>query len=475
MGADAPGTLFRPHLAHAGACYGSPDGPAKMSTSTQSQNLRKLFLIVGIGMTLSAAAAVVFLLTASGPGGVFGAELQLTGATSPWEAPPFAAAPVKLAGDRWLSVPARGADGTIFGLVRGPDGGALVKLDEATGDTIWRTSAGPGLGEFTRDDGWRLDEKFPALPLALAGDGVYLVAWQRAWALVAAKDGAIVKAGALTEAMPPVSAEGGACQVADGFWISLEDGRDGGVTLSAAGVLGEVRSERPSNCRRSGGGGGVFMASPLQNARAATELGFPTEICAETRKGRIIRENANCTDLRSDGDPAHAMLLRRNDPVIRDGDDWRLYRIPPGSAEYADIVGYELAWPHVFLSMAAWRHVTVTNDPAPTSFAPKRVENSREARESVGCMSREGKLLWQRTLHSGPYVPLGGEVGHQQSLAQHRSLLLASHRDSPVQSIYVVKPGMLLAVDQATGAPRFQVGAPLPTRGVTEAGAPPGP
>jgi hypothetical protein len=205
----------------------------------------------------------------------------------------------------------------------------------------------------------------------------------------------------------------------------------------------------------------VFAASPLQNAHAA-DLTFPTEICAETKKGRIIRENAYCTDLRTDGDPAQAMMLRWGDPVMRDGDDWRRYRMLVGNSEFATIVGYELAWPHAFLSMAAWRHVTVTNNPAPTSFEPKRVENTREARESVGCLSRDGELLWHRTLHSGPFVELGGGVGHQESLAQHRSLLLASHRDSPVQSIYVVKPGLLLAVDQATGAPRFQVGAALP-------------
>ena len=426
------------------------------------------------GLTMSKSRTVIIVLLAISGVLAVGAsrcfasadhEVSLTGAvTNTWDVAPFPAAPVTLP-DTWASIPTRGADGTLFGLVQNNGAGALVKLDEATGRVLWRVALDPPPPSFARTDGWRVDEVFPAVPLTLAGDGVYLVAWSRDWVLVSSADGTLRGRGSFPENVPPVSAVGGVCRIAEGFWIGVEDDRDGGIVLGAGGKLAGGRSDRPPDCLPAGAREDVEVMSPLQNAHASSET-YPPEVCGRYNKiSRTMGGNAWCSDMRSDGGPERSVMLKSLDPVFREDGGWRRVDL---SGEVMNrkvdfdprILGFELAWPHAFFDMVEHRSQTTEIHPSADSFEPKRVEQREEVIEIVASITREGALVWARSMYHGPMAATTDSI--HDNMLQYRSLLLASHPDSPVRNLYVLKPGLLLAVDQATGTPLFQVGSALP-------------
>ncbi|MDC0716255.1 hypothetical protein [Nannocystis bainbridge] len=392
-------------------------------------------------------------------------KVFLTGAvTNTWDVVSFPAAPVTLP-DTWASIPTRDADGSLFGLVQSNGAGALVKLDEATGRVLWRVALDPQPPSFARIDGWRVEEVFPAVPLTLAGDGVYLIAWSRDWVLVSSADGTLRKRGSFPEKVPPVSAVGGVCRIAEGFWIGVEDDRDGGIVLGAAGELASGRSDRPPDCLPAGARKNVEMMSPLQNAHASSET-YPPEVCGKYNKiNRRSEGNAWCSDMRSDGGPERTVMLKTFDPVFREDGGWRHVDfsgdVMNREVDFEPrILGFELAWPHAFFDMVEHRSQTMENRPSADSFEPKRVEQRDEVIEIVASITRDGALAWARSMYHGPMAATTDSI--HDNMLQYRSLLLASHPDSPVRNLYILKPGMLLAVDQATGTPLFQVGTALP-------------
>ncbi|MDC0670608.1 hypothetical protein [Nannocystis radixulma] len=383
-----------------------------------------------------------------------------------WSVPAFDPAPVVLPGASWASIPARTADGKVAGWVHEGAEGKFVALDEASGRVLWQVSTGPVPADLVRKDGWRVKELVPAVPLTLAGPGVYLVAGNRTWMLVA-EGGASVKTGNFPSQVPP--ATGAACLVGGDFWIAIADERDGGVMLSAAGVLADARSDRPAGCLPAGDGGDAKSISAMQNAHADPTpyaaddrlRGYPEDACGRYSGGRVYGREY-CSDMRTtDGDPKRAVMLHVSDVVFRREDDWLLVRLPPYAAGIdfkPSIVGFELSWPRAFFDMTEYRHVTAQNNPSSTSFEAKQVEQRIERIELVASIARTGELLWARSVVRGD-MPTASP---NPSDNLYHSLLLASHAGSPAQNLYIFKPGMLLAVDQATGAPRFQVGAPLP-------------
>ncbi|WAS99043.1 hypothetical protein [Nannocystis punicea] len=388
-----------------------------------------------------------------------------------WSVPAFDPAPVVLTGASWASIPARTADGKVAGWVHEGAEGKFVALDEASGRVLWQVSTGPVPADLVRKDGWRIKELVPAVPLTLAGPGVYLVAGNRTWMLVA-EGGASVKTGNFPSQVPP--ATGAACLVGGDFWISIADDRDGGVMLSAAGVLADVRSDRPAGCLPAGHGTELKIISALQNAHADPTpyapddwvRGYPPEVCGKYNKSKMRRTgNEWCSDMRTtDGDPKRSVMIHISDPVFREEDEWRMVTLPDqysGGIDFnPSIVGFELSWPRAFFDMTEYRHVTAQNNPSSTSFEAKKVEQRTEVTEIVASIARTGELQWARSVWRGDMARVSPDFSENWSYT--RSLLLASHAGSPTQNLYVFKPGMLLAVDQATGAPRFQVGAPLP-------------
>lgn len=430
----------------------------------------RIILIFVAGYLVIASVAVLFMRSSGllGPG-----EQPLTGpVVDTWSVPNFDTPPVVLPGVTWASLPTRNPDGTVAGFGHQDGKGVFVKLDEATGRELWRADTGPLPESFVRKEGWRFDERAPAVPLTLAGPGVYLVAWDRVWILVP-EGGGEVKTGTFPEKVPPVSPLGGVCLVDGSFWIAIQDGRDGGVMLSAAGVLADVRSDRPASCLPAGDLEETYVISPLQNAHADPrpyaaddhQKGYPVEVCGKwSSQSRRKHGREYCSDMRTDGGPEQAVMIHISDPVFRDGEDWRVIDLPDGIGGRVDfdprIIGYELAFPRAFFDMTEYRNVTVQNNPAPNSFEPQKTEQRTDVAEVVASISRAGELQWARSFPHQQLATVSSNF--YDNVAYYRSLLLASHASSPVKNLYIFKPGMLLAVDQATGAARFQIGAPLP-------------
>lgn len=440
-----------------------------------NRTVRNVLIAGAVVSTLAASYVAMKIMTSDG-GFIslpFSDESMLSGPPfDAWNTPAFEPAPVVLPGASWSSIPARTADGSVVGLVQDRGQGSFVKLAESDGRVLWQLPTGPVPDTLSRSDAWRVGEVAPAVPLTLAGPGVYLVAGGRTWLLVA-DTGASFKSGNFPEAVPPVAPGGGACLVDGKFWIAIEDGRDGGVFLAPDGTLAATRSDRPASCRRLDSGGTSRSVSPLQNAGpvptppAADDhtQGYPLDHCGKySKQSRAKFGREYCSDLRSDGPDEHAIVLKIGDPTFRDGDSWQHIRMPDnnlgGSASKPDVVGFELAYPRAFFNLAAYRRTTRENNPSPSSFEPRRVENITEVIELVASISRTGELQWARRVQLVPLPAVSSTF--YDNVVHQRSLLLASHPESPTQNLYLFKPGHLLAVDQATGAPRFQVGAPYP-------------
>lgn len=385
-----------------------------------------------------------------------------------WAVPAFSAPPTVLPGTTWASIPARGSDGSVAGLVDDKGEGKFVVLHEGNGSVRWQISIGPMPSSFLRTEKWAPRASVPNVPLTLRGPSSYLVAWARTWLLVA-DSGTSFKIGEFPAAVPPTRAYGGVCLVDEGFWIAVDDGRNGGIVLSAAGVPANVRSDRPTTCPGAGTTS-LYAISPQQNAHAILDKiapadssgGYPNEVCSR-QKGKS-RSNEFCSDMRSDGPSVQAAMLMAGGPVFRDGSDWQLVRlpIPDDGVDFSPrIVGYELAFPRAFFDMVEYRFSNRENNPAPGSFESKQVEPVTEVVEIVASISRAGRLEWARTVRHGASARVSN-FEFADTIADFRSLLFASHPSSPTQNLYIFKPGMLLAVDQMTGEPRFQIGIAVP-------------
>lgn len=442
-------------------------------------------ILIGVGVVLTGAMSFMVLTLMTSFGGYidmpFDGEVLLSGpVVDTWSVPAFAAAPVVLPGASWASIPARGADGSVAGWVHEGGQGSFVKLDERSGAVQWRLATGPVPASMVRSDGWRAREVAPAVALTLAGEGQYLVAWSRTWLLVAG-DGRSFKTGNFPDAVPEVAPFGGVCLVDGQFWIGIADGRDGGVMLSPAGVLADVRSDRPATCLGAGGGGEGAI-SPLQNAHADPGVyaaddrvrGYPEEVCGKSNKGSRKKGREYCDQLRTDGPIEQAVMMHISNLVFRDGADWLTVRLPhsfEGGVDFhPQVTGFELAWPRAFFDMVEYRNTVTENDPAAGSFEARKVEKGTEVIEVIASVARSGELQWARSVERGPLASVSATF--RDNMVQSQSLLLASHPGSAVQNLYVFKPGMLLAVDQVSGAPRFQVGAAYPAAVVAVTAAP---
>ncbi|MDC0720129.1 hypothetical protein [Nannocystis bainbridge] len=426
-------------------------------------------LLIGSLVVSATSAAMCSLLWREGY-----EETYLKGpVVDTWSVPAIDPAPVVLPGAAWASIPARTADGKVAGWIHEGAEGKFIALDEATGRVLWHAATGPVPDDLVRSDGWRRGERVPAVAAALAGPGVYLVAANRKWMLIA-EGGGSVKTGDLPAQIPALT--GAACLVDGNFWLGIADERDGGVMLSAAGVLADVRSDRPAGCFHAGDDrdSDLKVISPLQNAHADPtpypaddhSRGYPPEVCGRYSKTQMKRTgNAWCSDMRTtDGDPKRSVMLHISDIVFRQEDDkWLMVRLPDpysGGIDFKpSIVNYELSWPRAFFDMTAYRNVTSQNNPSATSFEAKKVEQRTEVTEIVASIARTGELQWARSIWRGDMPRVSADFS--ENWFYTRSLLLASHPSSPAQTIYAFKPGMLLAIDQATGAPRFQVGTSL--------------
>jgi len=357
-------------------------------------------------------------------------------------------APVLREVDRWMSTPARGADGTVAGLVHTPAAWAFVQIDEATGTPHWRTPLPGFLVSFAHGAGFARNEGGVPLPVVLEGGSQYLVAWQKEFALLDRTSGALQRKGTFAESVPAVSATLGACFVDGSFWVGV--GSDFGVTLDPAGTVGAGSTPRPAACR---GMSPYSTGSPMQNARDVARA-YPAFCGNKSFHGadalRELEAGARglwCSERRADDDPEHdVMLFEDKTLIVRDHGTWRNFwsADPQRGGFYGKNLGLELGGERVFLNVVASHDQVEATKPGAFQ-AEKRGNVDRSVLVAIG---RGGTWLWGHTLAVG-------ESGQGELL---RAGLFASHPLSPTQSLYVLRPGELVALDQQTGAVRWQLG-----------------
>ncbi len=424
-------------------------------------------VLVGIGL----GARVLIGGDALFGGGSGGAYEVPLGGTVPdlFAVPALLAPPRPLDRARWLSLPARDPSGAVFGLTEGADGKEGVKLDEATGRVLWRVAVPRFLAGYERDPAWAKDERLPRLPIAEQSGDSYLLTWERQWILFDVTTGAIRAEGELPAGVPAVSAEGGVCPLPGKFWLAVEDGgRGGGILLDLVGRADSARVLRPAGCGQGVGQRDdqhtedrLWSRSPQQNARQSSTP-WPDSCRYYSSSGaRGYHEVKYCSDMMTDADTSRDVLLHITNLAFHEAKDWRIVRFPMGVAagEHVDFHGtpfaVELGVSAAFVDLGAYRFDELVLPSPPESFqADRRVKTTR-LREVIAAIDRKGELRWARTL--GVHDAEGGEGG-LAGLLPHRSLLLASHPRSPVHNVYALKVGWLIAIDQDTGTPRFEVG-----------------
>lgn len=367
-----------------------------------------------------------------------------------WSVPVVPAAPVERATEVWMSTPVRGEDGTVAGLVRVPGAWAFVQLDEATGAERWRTVLPRFLSNFQRPLAWTLNEDVVQVPLALEGGPYYAIAWQREFALVERQGGRLVQVGSFPASVPDVSAAEGACFIDGKFWIGV--GRAGvGAWLEPTGQMAASSSPRPATC--FGLPSAISRGSPLQNARANRNP-YP-EFCGD-RDSHTAEAIANmrdgvsspwCKERRGDDTADHDVLIYDQKNLgLRSGSKWRLFgHFDNDHYEfYAPPDSIELAGEWVFLNHLSKRTVAQA---APTgSFEGSR--SIGQAQSIITAINREGEAIWTQAVARTM-------SDKSESL---RATMFASHPRSKHKNLYVLQPGSLLVLDQATGRPRWKVG-----------------
>jgi outer membrane protein assembly factor BamB len=383
--------------------------------------------------------------------------------------PPLAEIPVTTPGfvregDAWMSIPARGADGTIFGVLKTSAGIELVRVDEATGRELWRKTV-PGLfadyrhvyrGNGSESQRWNTDEVFPEVPVALEGGPHYLVTWGRQFALLERTTGALAAMATFPDAVPAVSPRTAACFVDGKFWIGVDDGgRDGGAWLDPASkTLQTTWAPRPAACpsatynKSDPAESDLFAMSPLQNAHDSSSK-YPSEMCGRyNRSTRSYGVIVYCSDKRTDSGPERDVMFKHADLALFDGKTWLVAK-ETGPRPFK--VSLELAHDQVFLNQVGVEDIEVKA--AAGSFEKDRVDTLKS--ELVTAVGRDGTLRWTRALRKEySREPAGG----RDLLQAWRSVLFASHPSSPVHNVYAFKPGVIVALDQATGEARWQRG-----------------
>ncbi|AKU95101.1 hypothetical protein AKJ09_01765 [Labilithrix luteola] len=423
--------------------------PAPPATSPIPPRMALLYALLAGGGVFFICMRAIFWQSASEPP----RNEQFSGSVPPFAGiPMLAQAPVVREADGWMSTPVRGPDGTVAGLVHTPAAWAFVQIDERSGQERWRSLLPNFLRSFERFAGWR-DGEIAEVPIALEGGNQYLVTWQREFMLLDRQSGKPLHSGKFPEPVPAASSKLGACFVDGKYWVGVGpyDSRVG-VLIDTNGRVSATASERPSGCY--GLPPGADFGSPMQSARdwrrpypefcGGDDGAHTKEAMASMRAGE---SGLLCENRRGDDDPEHdVMWFEGKELVMRDGRRWRRfwhYDLERGGY-YGKPAGVELGREQVFLNQLQSEYRTTT--PRPGSFETAR--ESPVAQSVVFAVERNGTLRWAFTVGMAPTdKPLPWRVA-----------MFASHPQSKTQNLYLYRPGQLLALDQKTGSPSWQLG-----------------
>lgn len=419
--------------------------PIGAAVAPRSKSTGLVVALVASGLVGMSAMGAFFLVRG---GSSFG-ETALS--LDPRVAPPMQKPAPVLAASFW-SVPVLSEDGaSLFAIVRA-DGAAaneVVVLDAASGAVRARAEvpAGLALRTFERPTDWERDnikvtEIVPRAPFGTAFAGGALFAFAREW-LVVDQKGAVRSKGVLPASVPAASARAGVCKLGSDAWLGVEDPRGGGVRIGADGTQDPTRIDAPPSCGYPIVGNFGQRWSRAQQLHAAP-AGRELSTCMRT-KHRASRATNQCEGYYGEGPSGELVGNLHSRLMLESGIYSFDAPIGKNTNVFNSLRGLEVAADRtVFVSVeASYDETTIVTPPKGSFEAPKQTKGWMH-RSAIVAIDPKGKVRWQV---SGGGVP---EI-------YDSSLMIATPPRASHATLYLYRPGSLVAVDQQNGRPRFVV------------------
>lgn len=419
--------------------YRLPSPP--LAPLPRSRSNRSLVIALGVGASVVAVATI---------GATFLAKSKLSTRVTidPWQLPEPAPPPVTMAA-RWISAPLASPSGVVFGVVDGGATPAIVAIDGATGTLRWKTAiaAGAPLSEYVHTSGWNRNgaqvptEFHPVVPvLGLAGPTL-VIAFDHGWAQLDAATGTLRKTDRIASTLPAVAPQGGFCAIGNDAWIAMADGRDGGLQITAQGTTNGLRVDRPADCKPPVATLGEpygYRVSPLQQVRGSA----PPDFCM--RKAHKARTVSNQCTLWGQGPSGTPLGADHLDLFF--GKSSFAFGKPREPFAALSELGIEATATTMFVTVSESAAYSSETRPPPGSFEPVKRTSGYRSRVVLVAIDADMKARWTTSI-----ATLDDSWG--------QPLVFAADPASPSQNLYLFTPGKLVAIDQATGQPRFRIEA----------------
>lgn len=395
---------------------------------------------------------VAAIVTALGLGGlafgmllttVIGGDVVL----DPWALPEATVAPLSFRA-RWISAPLASPSGVVFGLIDDGATPAVVAIDGGTGALRWQTSIAEGapLASYQHTNGWNLNSsgvptEFQLLVpvLGLAG-GVLFVAYDHDWAMFDASTGTLRKTDRIPASLPAVAPPAGFCAVGNDAWIAMADGRDGGLRITAAGTTNGLREDRPAGCAPPAGTRPEpygHRTSSLQRVRAPR---VPDPCMYKGHKQSTKSNHCEWWGETSNGIPLGVDTFK----VFFGRDSFSFRKTRRSFTDSPEVLGIEASADTLFVTLEGRTSYTHQTVPAPGSFDPVVRQQVSVRRHVLAAIDKGARLRWATTVATN-------------TLTWSHPLVVAADPASPTQNLYLFTPGTLIALDQASGTPRFRI------------------
>lgn len=352
----------------------------------------------------------------------------------------------------WWSPPVTSARGVVYGLVRADaNTNQLVAITENTGQFLWRIAVPRdlALATYTRNVGWsrpatepNVREVAPVAPFGAANGSSVLFVFDHEWVVADAASGTVLGTGTLPKAVPPFDGLRGAFPQDDGFWVGVQDGRNGGIRIDARGTSTLERNERPSDCRDPVLFQGQFGFRWSPNAQLR-QTKAPPASCMRTRKNASAPTNT-CMSFLGETPSGKRLGMAYEEVHYGEGSGALAFRLRGVSDTVPSAYAVESGWGGaLFFTMALFQSTTRVHEPPKTSFDPRTTTTDSSYVEAIVATSAEGRPLWVVSPGSSRYL-------------YDTSILVVSHAESQEALLYLYKPGSLTALDQRSGAVRFR-------------------
>jgi hypothetical protein len=266
---------------------------------------------------------------------------------------------------------------------------------------------------------------------------------ETSWVLLERSRGMVRSSGQLPAGVPKFSPQSGICIEGEDFWVGVEDGRDGGVSLSGRGEVRKERRDRPPSCLpqaiRSQYGGRWSRNQQMQGSprvpesclhndrRSSSKSNWCKTFAGQTPTGRLI------------GLSHEEVNLEKQQFRLKGGSENNRNTSVFPSVQNVEAGSNDVLF---FVTETTFSSTTVLQ-PAPGSFAQPQVKERTDQKEVIVATTLDGKILWRISPQTSSHL-------------YDTSVAVASHPASSSQNLYLYRPGNLMAVSQTSGQALFR-------------------